>query len=142
LTHLRPLLLQLLDGDGDDGLQFLGEQRDPQFLDHPAVEVQFWIGPALLRMLMKVVEVSLPEGLDHLRHLLFAPEAAVGELLQPQLDAPEVARQVDEPLLGRPHDKAPVDEVGELVGHVVDGRHPWRRVAPGELQGERLAHVQ
>jgi hypothetical protein len=90
---LIPELLQPLGRNRQRRAQLLGEERDPQLFDQPAVILEMRVSLARIEVGLRARFVALPQRLHRVRVLLVALGAGA-VLLQPERVTLDVARQV------------------------------------------------
>ena len=119
-----PLFFEAAGGDLEGGAEFLGEEVDAVFFEHPAEGGQFGVEEADGVVLGFAVEEAGPEGHDDLAGGGIAGGlfgAALFELFQAEAHGGEVAWELAEPLGGRGEEEVRGDEEAELVADVGEG---------------------
>src|SRR5690606_15157276 len=98
----------------------LGEEADPQFLDHPADRHDLRVGAAGRGEAVEQVVVVVLDLVDAVHPLLVAPRV-FRQFGEAAVDGAEVAQQVGQAGVAGGGDEAGVDEPAELVADVVGG---------------------
>jgi hypothetical protein len=127
---------------GDCGSEFLGEELDAEFFEHPAVADEVRVEEALAGVALSAFDEFAPEGLEFGSVLLVALEAVAGEFAQAGDDGGEVAWVVGEPFARGDGEEAGAGEDAEVDLKFVDGRFPGRRDGLGEAVGDGVVGVE